>query len=223
MFVTIFLAHIGLAIVKIGLALTLGRSLHKRRQHDRSIPTQGITVHWARWYDRLVGLATFGRASNLRRMTVELANIVPGERVLDVGCGTGQLTAHIGQQVGPTGQVIGIDPAAEMVDLARKHFPNVEFQLAAVERMPFDDDSFDVVVSSLVLHHLPSKLKPAALQEIRRVLKPGGRTVHVDFAVGHGGGGSAELLEPPLKVAGFNHVSSGKTSFRPLCFVAGNK
>jgi ubiquinone/menaquinone biosynthesis C-methylase UbiE len=89
------------------------------------------------------------------------------------------------EAVGPTGKVIGIDPAPKMIGLARKNaafFSNkAEFRLAVIEDLPFDNETFDAVLSSAMIHHLPPDLKHAGLLEVKRVLKPGGRFVVVDL------------------------------------------
>ena len=91
-------------------------------------------------------------------------------------------------QVGPAGEVVGIDASPEMIDVAarkaarsRRRQSNVKFNVESVEALSFQDASFDVVLSSLMMHHLPGDLKARALAEIRRVLRPGGRLVVVDM------------------------------------------
>jgi ubiquinone/menaquinone biosynthesis C-methylase UbiE len=147
--------------------------------------TTGTMIHRARLYDLVVARLKFGRAGALRDRTIELVGITPGEDVLEVGCGTGEVTMRAKVRAGATGAVAGIDPAPEMIAMARQKATqagvDVDYRVAAVEALPFLVATFDVVVSSLMLHHLPENLKPRALTEIRRVLKPGGRLVVVDF------------------------------------------
>lgn len=147
--------------------------------------TQGRTIRWARRYDLFVFLFTLGQARRLRSRTADLARLLPGESVLDVGCGTGDLTLEVARRVGSSGLVAGIDAAPEVVARARqkagrRHLA-VEFRVEPVEQLTFADQTFDIVVSSLVFHHLPETLKRQALAEIRRVLKPGGRLLLVDL------------------------------------------
>jgi ubiquinone/menaquinone biosynthesis C-methylase UbiE len=186
---------VGLAAVitiKLLLVFVLGRTgviggtrmLAHMSKSDSDITT-GKTIRGARSYDLHVALLTLGRGRALRDRTIDLARITPGERVLDIGCGTGEVTMRAKARTGPNGIVIGIDPAPEMIAVARQKAARagleVDYRVVAVEALPFAATTFDVVVSSLMMHHLPEDLKPRALAEILRVLKPGGRLVVVDF------------------------------------------
>ena len=112
----------------------------------------------------------------------------PGETVLDVGCGTGTLALHARRLVGAAGFVAGIDAAQEMVARARRKAGkaglSVHFELASADSLPFPDASFDAVMCTVTLHHLPRWMRAATLREMRRVLKPGGRVLLVDFVFG---------------------------------------
>jgi trans-aconitate 2-methyltransferase len=102
----------------------------------------------------------------------------PGERILDVGCGTGQLTAEIS---GSGAQVVGIDSAASMIEQARQNFPDLRFEQVSVTAMPYREE-FDGVFSNATLHWVRDA--EAAAVGISRALKPGGRLV-AEFG-GHG-------------------------------------
>src|SRR6266511_2124108 len=97
-----------------------------------------------------------------RDQLIQLAAPAPGENVIDVGCGTGTLAIAITPKVTP-GEVHGIDASPEMIEVARKKSaragPDVDFQVALIEAIPFPDQSFDLVTSSLMLHHLPDDLR----------------------------------------------------------------
>lgn len=146
--------------------------------------TSGVPMNWqAPIYDGCC--STFGLGEPFRRETLRHAELRPGERMLDVGCGTGVLALLAAEATGPAGEVVGIDPAPRMIAIARAKARETgsaaQFKLGVIERLPFEDASFEVVLSSLMLHHLPSEVKRAGLQEVYRVLKPGGRLVVVDI------------------------------------------
>ena len=208
-----------------------------RRPASRTPPTEGRLVRWARLYDLGTTLLSFGRLAALHRKMVELAGIRSGERILDVGCGPGRLAIA----AGPAGEACGIDPAPEMVELARRNAArtgvSVQFEVGVIEALPYPSDHFDVVLSSLMLHHLPDELKRRGLAEVHRVLKPAGRLLAVDFGatprdgVGHllcvlrlrTGWDHAERLRTMVREAGFDAVEIGPTGHRALAFVRGRK
>lgn len=146
--------------------------------------TTGRLIHSARGYDLVVWLLTLGRERAFRERLLELARVQPGESVLDVGCGTGALAIAAKQRAG-AGRVSGIDASPQMIERARekarKAAVDVDFRVAVVELMPFRDAEFDVVLSTLMLHHLPRAARETCMQEIARVLRPGGRVLAVDF------------------------------------------
>jgi arsenite methyltransferase len=115
-----------------------------------------------------------------------LGRLVPGERVLDLGCGAGTDSLVAAQMVGQTGQVTGLDMTPEMLAKARASAAelgtaNVEFVEGEAERLPFPDESFDVVISNGVIDLVPDK--DAVFWEIVRVLKPGGRIQVADVTI----------------------------------------
>jgi demethylmenaquinone methyltransferase/2-methoxy-6-polyprenyl-1,4-benzoquinol methylase/phosphoethanolamine N-methyltransferase len=168
-----------------------------------------------------------------------------------VGCGTGSLAlaaarrivAHGGGAHGgaAAGKVCGIDPDPVMIGVARKKAAqarlDVAFEVGLIEKLPYGAAEFDVVLSSLMLHHLPADLQTLGLAEVRRVLKPGGRFLAVDFEtsgtpmahslvshlVGRYRGHQADLshLQPTLAAAGFTDIRTGPTRMRLLAYLAG--
>lgn len=146
--------------------------------HRHSAASHGHVLGSPRMYDFTVELFFLGRRRSSYQALVVAADIQPGQRVLDVGCGTGYFARAIAAAVGRAGLVLGVDPSPSMIDFARRKaasVPNGQFQVGAAEALPFPSDHFDVVVSSLVLHHLPEDGRLRALQEMRRVLRPGGK------------------------------------------------
>ena len=147
------------------------------------IQTHGKTIEWmVPFYDRLCRLIGLGIA--FRARTLDLGALKSGERVLDVGCGTGVLARLAARRVGPSGRVIGIDPGPRMIAAAQKKAERegsrAGFELGVAEALHFPDESFDAAFIIFVLHHLPHEVQQVALIEIERVLVPGGRLVAVD-------------------------------------------
>lgn len=111
-------------------------------------------------------------------LPTELAQIQPGERVIDLGSGAG-LDAFVARRtVGAEGFVLGVDMTEQMVEKARQNaeklgYDNVDFRLGDIEALPVEDDAFDLALSNCVLNLVPDKEQ--AFREIRRVLRPGGR------------------------------------------------
>ena len=102
----------------------------------------------------------------------EAAELVRGQRVLDVGCGPGALTAELARRLGEAA-VAAVDPSAPFVAAIRQRLPEVEVHQASAEQLPFADDSFDAALAQLVVHFMADPL--AGLAEMRRVTRPGGR------------------------------------------------
>ena len=147
--------------------------------------THGLVLHWAARYDLLAWLLTHGRERELRETIVRLASLKRGDDVLDIGCGTGTLAITASQHVAGRGAVTGIDASPSMIARANRKATKAgvraTFQVAVAEALPFPDRHFDVVFSTLMLHHLPRKTRQECAKEIERVPKVGGRVVAVDF------------------------------------------
>ncbi len=215
---------------------SFARHLHRSAGKASTKETKGLILDQGWRYDLMVWFGdTFffrGKLRELRLRTINLASIQPGEKVLDVGCGTGTLAIEVQQRVGATGRVAGIDPGAQQIARARSKAARrnlaIDFQIGVIEQLAFPDQTFDVVLSTLMMHHLPASLKRQGLAEIARVLKPGGRLVIADFkhkkerqgqAVHfHAGGSSIQDLVALVKEAGFSQVETQE--MRPPRFSA---
>lgn len=191
-------------------------------------------IHWAGRYDALVWLLTLGRERAFREKLIAPAGLKPDESVLDVGCGTGTLAIVAKRHVGAGGRVYGIDPSPEMIARATKKAARakvgVTFQTGFVQALPFPDGEFDVVLSTLMMHHLPRAAREDCVREMRRVLKPGGRALIVDFGarssgkkslIGHfhrHGHVALDQILGLLDSGGFDVVESGPVGTRNLYF-----
>lgn len=204
--------------------------------------TAGATIHWATHYDVMTSLLGLGVNRPNSRMVVEMAGIKPGDKVLDVGCGSGNLTLTAEKYAGESGSVYGVDASPEMIDVARKKArrrgSRTVFELGLIEKLSYPDATFDAVISRLAVHHLPDDLKRRGFEEIYRVLKPGGRFFLADF-VPPANPILAHLafpligprmmhydvssLPPMLAQAGFVDVAAGPTRSAILAFVSGRK
>lgn len=189
---------------------------HHKGSGDESAPqTRGFVWNWAKRYDLLVGVVTFGREQAFRRRIADLARLQPGEEVLDVGCGTGTLALVARQRVGAIGSVSGIDPSLQMIAQARRKATQrklaINFKVGVIEQLDFPDQSFDVVLSTFMMHHLPDDLKRRGLREVVRVLKPGGRLLVIDMK-GSVGPWKSRIADQHvlMKEAGFSQVEMGQ-------------
>jgi ubiquinone/menaquinone biosynthesis C-methylase UbiE len=144
---------------------------------------KGISLGYlSKYYD----LITPADRRRFRRNQIDLLNLREGERVLEVGCGTGVLSFLAKMIVGDGGAVEGIDIAPKMVARARQKAEKaglpINFRVASIDELPYRDGVFDAVISSLMFHHLPLRIKERGLEEVYRVLKRGGRFLVCDFS-----------------------------------------
>lgn len=210
---------------------TFAHQHHEKTGEAQASLTQGWVMNMGWRYDLMVWFLDIflmrGQLRKLPQRVADLAQLQAGEAVLDVGCGTGALAMEACKRVGVTGRVCGIDPGPEQIGRARSKAEQaclpIDFQVGVIEQLAFPNSSFDVVLSTLMLHHLTDDLKRRGFAETARVLKPGGRLVIADFnrrEVQQGkpeqfGAGTLGLQDMPalLTAAGFSQLESGKIPF----------
>ena len=145
------------------------------QNRDRFI--KNIFTLVAPYVDTLSHRFSFGLDRFWRNRAVELSGIGPGDRVLDICAGTGELAFILARTVGPRGSVVATDFCEQMLAMARKKMNgshgNLSFTLADAKDLPFSDNSFDAVTVAFGMRNIPDTI--LALREIRRVLRPGGQ------------------------------------------------
>ena len=152
-----------------------------RRLHGRQ-RTNGTTLEHFRLNELVSQLAFAGRRGRVYRQIVSLSGVQPGDSVLDVGSSSGYLARKLAAATGPSGQVTGIDPSEAAIRAAqRRASPTMTFSVGVAQQLNLPDAAFDVVTCTLALHHVPARKRQAALQEMLRVTKRGGRVLIADF------------------------------------------
>ena len=150
-------------------------------KHSPYIPA--LRFHWLTpFYDPLLKWGM--REDFVKSRLIKRANIQPGQRVLDLGCGTGTLAVMIKQSV-PEAQVTGLDGDEQVLTIARAKAEranvNIHLEHGLAYKLPYPAQSFDLVLSSFVVHHLTSADKLRTFEEVRRVLRPDGWFHILDF------------------------------------------
>lgn len=148
--------------------------------HRDYIPAAGCDL-FLPFYDFITKLIGGDEA---RRALLDLAELKPGQRVLDIGCGTGSLAIHIRLR-NPDIEVVGLDPDPKALGRARRKAERagaaIQFDVGFSNTLPYPDASFDRVLSSFMFHHLQRDQKEKTLREVSRVLKPRGYLLLLDF------------------------------------------
>ena len=148
--------------------------------HRAYIPAAGwdLLLPFYDAFNRLLGVGA------LHGELIAEARLEPGQRVLDVGCGTGSLAVRIRREH-PTVEVLGLDPDPKALAIARRKAERagvgVRFEQGYGDALPFDDDAFDRVTSSLMFHHLDLATRRGMLRELLRVLRSNGSLHLLDF------------------------------------------
>lgn len=146
----------------------------------------GVFHSVAQRYDLMNDLMSGGVHRLWKRFTIEVSAVRPGQRVLDLAGGTGDLTAHFSRRVGRNGRVVLADINASMLQVGRDKLidrgcvGNIDYVQADAELLPFPDHSFDCVTIGFGLRNVTDK--DAALAAMQRVLKPGGRCLVLEFS-----------------------------------------
>ena len=149
--------------------------------NDKYIPALGHDA-LTPFYDQF--FAATMREQEFKRELVRQINLRPGERILDLGCGTATLLMML-KRAEPAGEVIGLDADEKVLAIARRKIQaadlDIQLDHGMAYQLPYADNSLDHVVSSLVLHHLALENKQRAFREVHRVLRPGGEFHIADF------------------------------------------
>lgn len=135
--------------------------------HDALLPTYDLM-------SRLLGM------TRVQEALIAQAELADCRRILEIGCGTGNLTIRA-KRAYPYVEVVGSDPDPRALDRARRKAGEIRFERGYAQRLPYADGEFDRVLSSMMLHHLDDDAKTAAAAEVFRVLRPGGRLHLVDI------------------------------------------
>ncbi len=175
-----------------------------------------LSLRWLTpFYDRLVeGPMSVAR---MRKDLLAQMGDLSGKSILDVGSGTGTF-AILMQRAFPTAHVAGLDGDPQIIEIARSKAAqaglDIRFSEAMSFAMPYPDRSFDVVVTTLMLHHLTRQAKQDTAKEMFRVLRPGGTLFGIDFAEARGPVGRA--LKPVTRT--FERVAENLDGFLPVMF-----
>lgn len=219
----------------------MGAHEHHHGPEHGHAQDEDAVIRGAWFYDLRLRLWWGRRGAAWRSGLVDRLDLRPGQRALDVGSGPGQLAFALADRVVPGGSVDGVDAAIEMVRRAdrknRRRRP-VSFSEARAQSLPFPDETFDAVTCTLALHHVAADDRPAAVAEMRRVLRPGGRVLIADLEPSRDGrppfgplfrsrhalhDGSLDEAERLLAAAGFAELARGTTTVSGIGQVVGTR
>jgi demethylmenaquinone methyltransferase/2-methoxy-6-polyprenyl-1,4-benzoquinol methylase len=130
-------------------------------------------------YDLVNTVLSGGTDGGWRRRAARATGLSTGGSALDVACGSGKLTADLARVAGPNGHVVGLDFSPQMLEVARRDHPGIEFVEGDALKLPFDDKSFDASTIAFGLRNLADPVK--GLREMLRVVRAGGHVVVLEF------------------------------------------
>jgi len=130
-------------------------------------------------YDTINTVLSAGTDSGWRRRAARETGLAPGGSALDIACGSGKLTADLARLAGAAGRVVGLDFSPQMLEVARREHPRLEFLEGDALNLPFEDASFDASTIAFGLRNLADPVR--GLREMLRVVKPSGRAVVLEF------------------------------------------
>ncbi len=133
----------------------------------------------ARVYDRMNAVMTAGMDAHWRRRAADVAAVGPGDRVLDVATGTGDLAIELQGRVGASGEVVGLDFSDGMLELARQKAPGISFEQGSALELPYADGEFAAATVGFGARNFSDLAQ--GLAEMRRVVRPGGRVVVLEI------------------------------------------
>lgn len=133
----------------------------------------------ARYYDLINSVMSAGLHHNWRVRAADIASVGPGDRVLDVAAGTGDLTVELSKRVGPDGEVVGVDLSEGMLALAREKAPEIRFEQGSALDLPYSDGEFAAATVGFGARNFSDLGR--GLAEMRRVVRPGRRVVVLEF------------------------------------------
>lgn len=140
----------------------------------------GLVLSGLRRYNLFTTVFFLGRQSLLLRELADRSGVRPGQDALDIGCGPGKLVRVLGRRVGPGGTATGVDPSGEAIAHNRRRDSRHRYIRSTAQELALPDAAFDVITCTFVMHHIPEQHRTAALAEMWRVLKPGGRILIAD-------------------------------------------
>ncbi|ONM48753.1 hypothetical protein B0T44_23005 [Nocardia donostiensis] len=142
----------------------------------------GIVISGLRRYNLFTAAFFLGRHHRLIAELARLSGAGTGDQALDIGCGPGKLVRALGDMVGPEGGVVGVDPSETAVAYNRRRdrSPNHRYEQSVAQQLNQLDAAFDIITCTFVMHHIPEQHRVAAVEEMWRVLRPGGRLLLAD-------------------------------------------